>query len=76
MQISLLGGWLCRASRVLATEEPLTPFPYLKRWFDLVNARPAAERAHAVGRDHVFKRETDEQTRRALFPSNYPDITM
>jgi GST-like protein len=25
-----------------------------------------------VGKDHTFKREFDEQTRRALFPSNYP----
>jgi GST-like protein len=25
-----------------------------------------------VGKDHAFKREMDEDARRALFPSNYP----
>ena len=62
-----------RASRVLPGEaDPLTAFPNLKRWFQTVDARPAAARAHAVGKDHVFKKEMDEETRRALFPSNYP----
>ena len=32
------------------------------------------ERARAVGKDHPFKRELDEEARRALFPSNYPSI--
>ena len=66
-------GWLLRASRVLPGDaDPLIAFPNLKRWFDVVDARPAAVRAHAVGKDHVFKKEMDEETRRALFPSNYP----
>jgi GST-like protein len=29
-------------------------------------------RARAVGKDHAFKKEIDEEARRALFPSNYP----
>jgi GSH-dependent disulfide-bond oxidoreductase len=29
-------------------------------------------RARAVGKKHAFKKEVDEETRRALFPSNYP----
>jgi GST-like protein len=66
-------GWLLRASRVLPGDaDPLIAFPNLKRWFDVVDARPAAVRAHAVGKDHAFKKEMDEETRRALFPSNYP----
>lgn len=67
-------GWLERAPRVLPGEaDPLAAFPNLHRFFDAVSARPAVARARAVGRDLRFKRELDEQARRALFPSNYPD---
>jgi GSH-dependent disulfide-bond oxidoreductase len=66
-------GWLDRASRVLKGEvDPLGPYPHLKRWFQTVDTRPAVVRARAVGADHNFKRINDEETRRALFPSNYP----
>jgi len=66
-------GWLDRASRVLKGEaDPLGPYPHLKRWFQTVDTRPAVVRARAVGADHNFKRVNDEETRRALFPSNYP----
>lgn len=68
-------GWLDRASRVLndADEgDPLAAYPNLKRLFETVDARPAAARARAVGHDHPFKKVNDEETRRALFPSNYP----
>jgi hypothetical protein len=34
--------------------------------------RPAVARARAVGKDHEFKKVNDEETKRALFPSNYP----
>ena len=66
-------GWLDRASRVLkGTEEPLAAYPNLKKLFETVDDRPAAARARAVGKDHDFKKVNDEETRRALFPSNYP----
>ena len=66
-------GWLDRASRVLkGTEDPLGPYPDLKRLFQRVDARPAVARARAVGTNHGFKKVNDEETRRALFPSNYP----
>lgn len=66
-------GWVDRASRVLKGEaEPLAPFPNLRRWFEAIDARPAVARARAVGRDHAFKIERDEEAKRALFPSNYP----
>src|ERR1700753_1804787 len=66
-------GWLDRASRVLkGSDDPLAAFPNLKRLFEPVDARPAVARARAVGKDHPFKRVTDEETKRALFPSNYP----
>lgn len=66
-------GWLDRASRVRKdAEDPLGPYPNLKRLFEMVDARPAAMRARDVGKDHPFKKVNDDETRRALFPSNYP----
>jgi len=70
-------GWLGRAGRVLPGEgETLAAFPNLQRLFERVEARPAAARAKEVGKDHRFKTDQDEQTKRALFPSNYADIAM
>ncbi len=67
-------GWLDRASRVRKGEaEPLAPYPHLRRPFEAVDARPAAARAREVGKDHVFKTVRDEEAKRALFPSNYPN---
>jgi GST-like protein len=65
-------GWLDRASRVLkGADVPLRAFPNLERLFATVDARPAVARARAVGKNHEFKKINDEETRRALFPSNY-----
>jgi len=67
-------GWLDRAPRVLPGEDdPLAAFPNLRRFFTAVDARPAVARARLAGRDHIFKRELDDEARRALFPSNYVD---
>lgn len=69
-------GWLTRAERVrFGAADPLGPFPHLKRYFEAVNARPAALRANTVGKEHRFKTEVDEETKRALFPSNYAPNT-
>lgn len=66
-------GWLDRAARVRKGEaDPLSPYPNLKRLFTTVDARPAVTRARAFGKDHTFKQVNDEETKRALFPSNYP----
>jgi GST-like protein len=66
-------GWIDRASRVMkGAEDPLAPYPHLKRLFQTVDARPAVARARAVGKDHAFKTTRDEEALRALFPSNYP----
>ena len=68
-------GWLDRAPRVLPGDAaPLSPFPNLERWFKAIDARPAVAKARAVGKEHAFKKEVDEETRRALFPSNYPKV--
>lgn len=66
-------GWLDRASRVRkGAADPLGPFPELKRWFAGVDARPAVSRARALTKSHAFKAVNDEETQRALFPSNFP----
>jgi len=68
-------GWLDRATRVLKGEvDPLGPYPHLKRLFQTVDARPAVVRARAIGADHEFKKVSDEETKRSLFPSNYPPV--
>ena len=54
------------------SDDPLTAFPNIRRWFHSINDRPAVAKARAVGSSHAFKKEVDEETRRALFPSNYP----
>jgi GST-like protein len=65
-------GWIARAAFVLpGSDDPLAPYPNLKRWFAAIDARPAAVRARQAGADHAFKQEMDEEARRALFPSNY-----
>jgi GST-like protein len=66
-------GWLDRAARVRKGEaDPLAAFPNLKRLFATVDGRPAVARARAVGTGHEFKKVSDEESKRALFPSNYP----
>jgi GSH-dependent disulfide-bond oxidoreductase len=54
--------------------DPLAAFPNPKRLFETVDARPAVARPRAVGKDHAFKKVTDEETKHALFPSNYLSV--
>lgn len=66
-------GWLDRAARVLkGLDEPLAGFSNLKRFMAETNGRPAVARARLVGTAHDFKKISDEESKRALFPSNYP----
>lgn len=65
-------GWLDRAPVVLGGNDPLGPFPNLKRWFQAIDARPAVARVRKVGSDHDFKQDMDDDAKRAMFPSNYP----
>ena len=66
-------GWIDKAPVVLG-EEGLTPYPNIKRWFDSINSRPAAARAREMGKNITFKKEFDEEAKRAFFPSNYPKV--
>ena len=65
-------GWVERAAFALGNDNPLAPYPNVKRLMDTINARPAAAKARAVGADHTFRKEMDESAKRALYPSNYP----
>lgn len=67
-------GWIDRANVVLGGDDPLRPYPNLKRWFQRIDARPAVARARKVGSTHLFKQEMDEEAKRAMFPSNYPKV--
>jgi GST-like protein len=69
--IADISTWGCidRASHVLKGDgDPLALYLNIKRWFETIEARPAVARARAVGTDHSFKQERDEEALRALFP--------
>jgi GST-like protein len=63
-------GWIDRANFVLG-EGRLGEFPNISKWFAGIDARPAVARARAISKDLTFKRDLDEEARRALFPQNY-----
>jgi GST-like protein len=53
----------------LGTEDS-QQLPHVKRLFDAVNARPAAQRAAALKDRCAYKTEMDDEARRAMFPQN------
>jgi GSH-dependent disulfide-bond oxidoreductase len=59
-------GWVRMAPYVLG-DDVFTRYPHVKRLFDEVNARPAAQRAVTLKDKFVFKTETDEEARSFLF---------
>ena len=65
-----LWGWARMVPFVLGNQEAWAQLPHLKRWFDTVNQRPAAQRAEALKQRHAFKAEMDDAARQALFPQN------
>lgn len=59
-------GWARLANFVMG-DGALDRFPHVKRWFEVVNARPAAARAEALKARHTFKTEWDADAKRAMF---------
>jgi GST-like protein len=59
-------GW-ARAIPFIMGDDAWNALPNLRRWFDRVNARPAAARAEALKDKYKFKAELDEEARRNLF---------
>jgi hypothetical protein len=53
--------------RVVLGDDAWASFPNLKRWFDLVSARPAAVRANALKDKYTFKTDMDADARRHMF---------
>ena len=62
-------GW-ARAVPFALGDQAWTQLPQVKRLFDTINARPAAQRAAALKDRHAFKTEMDDEARRAMFPQN------
>lgn len=63
-------GWVDRNVRVLG-EGGIDAYPNAKRWYEAISARPAVAQARALPQRLTFKTDFDDETRRALFPSNY-----
>jgi GST-like protein len=59
-------GW-ARVLPFVIGEDAWERFPHLKRLFDEISARPAAQAANALKDRHAFKTEVDEEARRQLF---------
>lgn len=62
-------GWASRVPFILG-QDAWGELPHLKRLFDEISARPAAQRANALKTRYAFKTEVDEDARRHLFPQN------
>jgi GST-like protein len=60
-------GW-ARMVPFIMGDEAWTSLPHLKRMFDEVSARPAAQRVGALREKHAFKAEMDDEARRHMFP--------
>jgi GST-like protein len=62
-------GW-ARAVPFILGDDAWAKLPNLKRLFDEISARPAAQRANALKDKHAFKMEMDEEAQRNMFPQN------
>jgi GSH-dependent disulfide-bond oxidoreductase len=59
-------GWV-RAVPFILGDTAWSTLPNVKRWFDHVSARPAAQRANALKDKFEFKSDMDEEARRHMF---------
>ena len=66
-------GWVdCAARHKKGKTDPLGKPANIARRFKSIDSRPAMAAARRMGTDHAFRKEIDKETRRVLFPSNYP----
>ena len=65
-----LWGWARAVPYIMGGADAWEKLPNVKRLFDEINARPAAQRAEALKTRHAFKTEVDDETRKAMFPQN------
>lgn len=66
-----LWGWCAPLPFIMGDDDAWSHYPNIKRLFDEINARPAAERAQGVKSRFEFKTEMDEEARRHMFPQNH-----
>ena len=64
-----LWGW-ARMIPFILGDDAWEKLPHIKRWIDVINARPAAQRAEGLKSKFEFKITVDEDAKRHLFPSN------
>ena len=62
-------GW-ARVVPFVLGEDAWSTMPNLKRLFDEISARPAAQRANALKEKYAFKADMDDDARKHLFPQN------
>jgi GST-like protein len=60
-------GWARLMPAVLGDNEAWAAYPNVKRWFDAINARPAAARATALRERHVFAPGLDDEAKKHMF---------
>ena len=66
-----LWGWVRLLPYVLGTGDATwTQYPNIKRFLDLVNTRPAVQRAEALKTRHAFKTDMDDAAKGFMFPQN------
>ena len=65
-----LWGWCAPVPFIMADDNAWSQFPNVKRLFDEINARPAAQRVTAMKEKQTFKTEMDDDARRHMFPQN------
>ncbi|MBI1771224.1 MAG: glutathione S-transferase N-terminal domain-containing protein [Burkholderiales bacterium] len=64
-----LWGW-ARAIPFILGDDAWTQLPNVKRLFDEINARPAAQAAENLKTVHAFKAAMDAETMAAMYPQN------
>ncbi|WP_348761103.1 glutathione S-transferase N-terminal domain-containing protein [uncultured Salinisphaera sp.] len=65
-----LWGWCAPLPFIMGDDNAWDRYPNIKRLFDEINERPAAQRAQALKSQAEFKSEMDDDARRHMFPQN------